>query len=123
MNNLIVPARGIHHGAVSWLSESSCSLPSRSGRPAYRCRGCGYRRPGTDACWRRSFAWSRLRRNTVPALARGVAVGIVAVLGLATPAQHMLNREHTHPMRWRTYAHRKAMACHTFTRIDSKIVR
>jgi hypothetical protein len=37
------------------------------------------------------------RRSTLLELAGGVAVvGIVAVLGLATPAVAMLNREHSH---------------------------
>ena len=44
-------------------------------------------------------ALARLRRNTLLELAGGVAVvGIVAALGVATPAMHMLDREHSHPM-------------------------
>ena len=40
-------------------------------------------------------ALARLRRNTLLELTGGVAVvAIVATLGLATPAGHMLNREH-----------------------------
>jgi copper resistance protein D len=51
-------------------------------------------------------ALARLRRNTLLELAGGVAVvGIVAVLGLATPAVHMPNREHPHPMTSEAHVH------------------
>jgi putative copper resistance protein D len=44
-------------------------------------------------------ALAGLRRNTLLELTGGVAVvGIVAALGVATPAMHMLDREHPHPM-------------------------
>jgi copper resistance protein D len=44
-------------------------------------------------------ALARLRRNTLLEMAAGVAiVGIVAVLGLTTPAAHMLHHERPHSM-------------------------
>lgn len=51
-------------------------------------------------------ALARLRRNTLLELAGGVAVvGIVAALGVATPAMHMLDREHPHPMTSEAHVH------------------
>jgi putative copper resistance protein D len=51
-------------------------------------------------------ALARLRRNALLELAGGVAVvGIVAALGVATPAMHMLDREHSHPMTSEAHAH------------------
>jgi putative copper resistance protein D len=51
-------------------------------------------------------ALDRLRRNTLLELAGGVAVvGIVAALGVATPAMHMLDREHSHPMTSEAHVH------------------
>ena len=48
----------------------------------------------------------RLRRNALLELAGGVAVvGIVAALGVATPAMHMLDREHSHPMSSESHVH------------------
>ncbi|HEV2041196.1 MAG TPA: copper homeostasis membrane protein CopD [Casimicrobiaceae bacterium] len=48
----------------------------------------------------------RLRRNALLELAGGVAVvGIVAALGVATPAMHMLDREHPHPMSSESHVH------------------
>ena len=44
-------------------------------------------------------ALAGLRRNTLLELAGGVAiVGLVVALGVATPAVHMPDREHPHPM-------------------------
>jgi putative copper resistance protein D len=44
-------------------------------------------------------ALARLRRNTLLEMAGGVAiVGIVATLGLTTPAAHMLHHERPHSM-------------------------
>ena len=51
-------------------------------------------------------ALARLRRNSLLELAGGVAVvGIVAALGVATPAVHMPNREHPHPMTSEAHVH------------------
>ena len=68
-------------------------------------------------------ALARLRRNTLLELAGGVAVvGIVAALGVATPAVHMPDREHPHPMT--SDAQSLKMSAYTiYTGVDSKIVR
>jgi len=51
-------------------------------------------------------ALARLRRNSLLELAGGLAVvGIVAALGVATPAMHMLDREHHHPMTSEDHVH------------------
>jgi putative copper resistance protein D len=51
-------------------------------------------------------ALARLRRNSLLELAGGVAVvGIVAAFGVATPAVHMPNREHPHPMTSEAHVH------------------
>jgi putative copper resistance protein D len=51
-------------------------------------------------------ALARLRRNSLLELAGGVVVvGIVAALGVATPAMHMLDREHPHPMTSEAHVH------------------
>jgi len=68
-------------------------------------------------------ALARLRRNTLLELAGGVAVvGIVAALGVATPAVHMPDREHPHPMTSDAQS-LKTSAYTIYTGVDSNIVR